>query len=144
MVSSCKSLTYNIYTLFCIVQLHTQSQKHHIWKWIYLDFWGFVVQRAKNASAYIRHRRCFYTCKSNLTELSDYYSNFFALVWDYEPSEIINKDLNSNLSWMWFWAQFNQGLFASCVHRAVSLRWVSALINELVLSFTSQDIPKII
>lgn len=48
-VSSCKSLTYNIYTLFCIIHihLHTLSQKHHIWKWIHLDFWGFAVQIAK-------------------------------------------------------------------------------------------------
>lgn len=50
MESSCKSLTYNIYTLFCIIHLHlhTQSQKaSHLKSGFIWTFWGFAVQRAK-------------------------------------------------------------------------------------------------
>lgn len=116
--------TYNIYTLFCIIHihLHTQSQKHHIWKWIHLDFWGFAVQIAKNASAYIRHTRTLQGVFTlGLSELTDYRSHGFALMGDYGPSEIINQTQTWAVIWagVWFGAQFDQALFAGGVHRAV-------------------------
>lgn len=58
MVSSCKSLTYNIYTLFCIIHLHlhTQSQKSITSeKWIHLDFLRFCRSELKRICIHSKH-----------------------------------------------------------------------------------------
>lgn len=113
MESSGNSLTYNIYTSFCIIHIHlyTQSQEHHIWKWIHLDFfffcWGFAVQIAK------MHLHTFDTGELwgwlglfqqfNRTQwllLKFLHTDVtFRPLWNNKP----NSHLSRHLSYVWFW-----------------------------------------
>lgn len=105
MVSSCKSLTYNIYTFFCIIHYtlaYTVTKSITSEK---VDSWGFAVQIVKMHLYTFDTRElggCFYTSGlfSNLTERSDYYSNVFALMWDFGPSGIINQTQAAAVIWV--------------------------------------------
>lgn len=94
MVSSCKSFTYNIYRIFYIIHMHlyTQSQKHHIPKWIHLNFWGFAVRKAKTHLHTFDTREGVFTLGlfQVLSELRDY--NGSALMWHLGPSGILNQN----------------------------------------------------